>query len=739
MQGQRSTIDSLPETFEFEHGSSSSNTGVNQQLFWNNMLNPVESRLPEYILSPSETNVMCGNAVNHEGRNLSSWSLGEPSSSGNARSQVHDETKTEHGWTSSLSAPAGVGLRLEERQYEPSNILSLETVNVNLNRNQAANGPFFLHNSNTDGIAQTINLNASYVGSSSNGDQAMDADISPHTFKSGGSDTEQLPSGSGSSDPLGAAVANSGFILEETDGRPGRSLDGRRLSCKRKALEGTSGQSSLGGGPSWFQRAESSVWHAVPAHNNGASSSTIPTPPESSPGINPTEQLNPRFGVGMRLASQGLPALSVAGGGESSQRNFRVRVNRAQPQDSVPPNPLMVRSALRRSHVWSSHQASRLLPFNQSSESRPSSSAQPNANPPQNQSHVMSIPGLARNVHPFPWNGSSTPRVSSSSSSAVSAGERSAALREEVNPRSLTRTISEHPMFVPATEMRTLPQDPATWTLPNGNISILGHAPSTSRIGSSSGVHPSPAPTWISHHNPPSLYPQRLSDYARRSLFPSAGSESGAQTSTFPALRSGPGSSQEMVLPSGVSHQVHHQPHPRSSFWTERQGDGVPGIPFSLRTLAAAGEGRSRLVSEIRNVLDLMRRGESLRFEDVLILDQSVFYGVADLHDRHRDMRLDVDNMSYEELLALEERIGNVNTGLNEETILRRLKQRKYMLITIGAPAEVEPCCVCQEEYVDGEDIGTLDCGHDFHSGCIKQWLMHKNLCPVCKTTALFT
>lgn len=34
--------------------------------------------------------------------------------------------------------------------------------------------------------------------------------------------------------------------------------------------------------------------------------------------------------------------------------------------------------------------------------------------------------------------------------------------------------------------------------------------------------------------------------------------------------------------------------------------------------------------------------------QDVMILDQSVFFGMADIHDRHRDMRLDVDNMSYE-------------------------------------------------------------------------------------------
>lgn len=34
--------------------------------------------------------------------------------------------------------------------------------------------------------------------------------------------------------------------------------------------------------------------------------------------------------------------------------------------------------------------------------------------------------------------------------------------------------------------------------------------------------------------------------------------------------------------------------------------------------------------------------------QDVMILDPSVFAGVADIHDRHRDMRLDVDSMTYE-------------------------------------------------------------------------------------------
>ncbi|XP_020249954.1 probable E3 ubiquitin-protein ligase RHG1A [Asparagus officinalis] len=51
----------------------------------------------------------------------------------------------------------------------------------------------------------------------------------------------------------------------------------------------------------------------------------------------------------------------------------------------------------------------------------------------------------------------------------------------------------------------------------------------------------------------------------------------------------------------------------------------------------------------------IMKPEELVRLYDLLI--QAVQRVL--LYDRHRDMRLDVDNMSYEELLALTERIGN--------------------------------------------------------------------------------
>ncbi|XP_076931682.1 uncharacterized protein LOC143596911 [Bidens hawaiensis] len=208
----------------------------------------------------------------------------------------------------------------------------------------------------------------------------------------------------------------------------------------------------------------------------------------------------------------------------------------------------------------------------------------------------------------------------------------------------------------------------------------------------------------VGPHRSSSLYSsRRRSELLRRHLLSmnsgAAGGGEGQTSNLFsripPPLRASP-SLQETGIPS------------------------VTGLPYPHRHL-----------SQIRDLLDTIRRGEGLRFEDFMMLDQSVFYGMADIHDRHGDMRLDIDNMSYEELLALEERIGNVNTGLTEENVDKHLKLKTFVGV-----ADAEPCCICQEEYKDGDDLGGLECGHEYHRGCIRQWLLQKNLCPVCKCEA---
>lgn len=708
MQGQRSIIGSLPETLDFDHGSTSGNAIIDQQICLSNMRNPAENRLTEFMLSPSRMNNPYANSIDQERQNLSGWSLGEPSSSGQQNQAGHDDRKLEHGWSSSASSSAGAGPRLEERRYEPTNILSLNRVNVN---------PQFERISNSDAIPQNINLNAGFVGHGGDNCQVMDASA---IYKPIGAESERNSPASGPDNFL--RPGNGGYLVEQNDGRPGCSLDGRRQSCKRKAVEGNIGQSSVAGSSSFYQRSESNPWPGVPNRYDAGSSLSISAP---------SEQVNPRLGLAVRgLACDAIPESAVAERAESSHRNFRLRINSSN-RESSPPSLFSTGSTVRRSSLSSSHRSSRPLPIDHSLDFRSSSAM--DSITPQNQP-VLPAPALPQNVQSFRWNESSSSRTGTSSSS-ISLDDR-----EEPNARNMTRHIWEHPIFAPATELRTSVRNPANRSLTSGQVSGPGNVGSTSRTGASPGIHPLSAPTWGPHTNPPSRNSRRLAEYARRSLFSSsaAAADTGGQSSTHSPFHSGASSSEDTVPSSGAGNQGLHRPHPRSASWLERQGDGVLGIPYPLRALSS--EGRSRLVvsEQIRNVLDLMRRGESLRFEDVMILDQSVLFGAADMYDRHRDMRLDVDNMSYEELLALEERIGNVSTGLSEETIVNNLKQQKYS-VAVGAKVEAEPCCICQEEYNDGEDLGTLDCGHDFHAECVKQWLMHKNWCPICKTTGLAT
>ncbi|KAF3520899.1 hypothetical protein DY000_02059412, partial [Brassica cretica] len=138
--------------------------------------------------------------------------------------------------------------------------------------------------------------------------------------------------------------------------------------------------------------------------------------------------------------------------------------------------------------------------------------------------------------------------------------------------------------------------------------------------------------------------------------------------------------------------------------------------------------------------------------DEVAILEFGDFLGGGSGNnhiDHHRDMRLDIEEMSYEELLALSERIGTVNTGLPEEDVKNHLKTRTCSVINLAAESsssssktkdrETEPCTICQESFKNEEKIATLDCGHEYHAGCLEKWLVVKNVCPICKAEALVT
>lgn len=134
------------------------------------------------------------------------------------------------------------------------------------------------------------------------------------------------------------------------------------------------------------------------------------------------------------------------------------------------------------------------------------------------------------------------------------------------------------------------------------------------------------------------------------------------------------------------------------------------------------------------------RHGYSEGLAEIVMLQNSLMGGRTDGLDRYRNWRLDVDNMSYEELLELGEKIGYVNTGLREDEIARCVRRTKPFFLSNLSLIRTElerQCTICQEEYEAEDEMGKLDCGHFYHTRCIKQWLSQKNSCPVCKSAAM--
>lgn len=84
--------------------------------------------------------------------------------------------------------------------------------------------------------------------------------------------------------------------------------------------------------------------------------------------------------------------------------------------------------------------------------------------------------------------------------------------------------------------------------------------------------------------------------------------------------------------------------------------------------------------------------------------------------------------MSYDQLLALEDNVGTVDVGLSEH-ILEQLPRRRY---EARGCTEAPNCAVCLDEFDAGADIITLPCMHEFHGSCICEWLKKKPTCPCC-------
>ena len=89
------------------------------------------------------------------------------------------------------------------------------------------------------------------------------------------------------------------------------------------------------------------------------------------------------------------------------------------------------------------------------------------------------------------------------------------------------------------------------------------------------------------------------------------------------------------------------------------------------------------------------------------------------------------DNMTYEQMLALEDRNGKVSKGLKLSEI-KKIKEKIWRRKTDTTKKE-ETCSICFEKYKLNDKVKELkNCQHSYHSSCIDKWLKNEKRCPVC-------
>ncbi|KAI0492294.1 hypothetical protein KFK09_026564 [Dendrobium nobile] len=80
----------------------------------------------------------------------------------------------------------------------------------------------------------------------------------------------------------------------------------------------------------------------------------------------------------------------------------------------------------------------------------------------------------------------------------------------------------------------------------------------------------------------------------------------------------------------------------------------------------------------------------------------------------------------------------NQSSRASNRLLERRISN--FLINSLGRLTTTEEnivCTICQEEIKLKKNIAILKCNHIYHVGCIKNWLMIKNECAVCRARAI--
>ena len=123
------------------------------------------------------------------------------------------------------------------------------------------------------------------------------------------------------------------------------------------------------------------------------------------------------------------------------------------------------------------------------------------------------------------------------------------------------------------------------------------------------------------------------------------------------------------------------------------------------------------------------QRGEERKFSRIPHFDYDD-YDSDNNNDNDSEVELD-----YERLLEFINSLGNLR--LDSNLIPFHIKQLNEVEIPTTkyeqGKGDCNSCAICQEEFKNGQELGTLKCLHKFCTPCIKKWSQMRTICPLCR------
>jgi len=169
---------------------------------------------------------------------------------------------------------------------------------------------------------------------------------------------------------------------------------------------------------------------------------------------------------------------------------------------------------------------------------------------------------------------------------------------------------------------------------------------------------------------------------------------------------------------------------------------------------------RNHRFSRVRQPGQTHRHHRRRRLEELLEQHENVGRGGStgsgngrmstSLRERHRGavrmlLRLSEEEMIRQAILASTTALTGGSSSsqpaaptrqeleLRAAEVLSRLPRAIWGPAAPGEEERDEECCLCLDEYKDGEEVLLLNCRHVFHEGCLSPWLVKSLTCPMCK------